>query len=140
MNCPACHTPLTTLHVDGVEVDACEGGCGGLWFDNFELKRFDEPHELSSAEALLTVPADPSIEVDYQAKRQCPKCAVPMMRHYCTAQRRTQLDVCPQCGGNWLDMGELTQVRAEFQNQAVRAATKVQPTINKHLRWFASPD
>jgi len=140
MNCPACANPLTTLHVDGVEVDACEGGCGGLWFDNFELKSFDEPHELSAAESLMSILTDPSVEVDYQAKRNCPKCAVPMMRHYCTAQRRTQVDACPQCGGNWLDVGELTQVRSEFRDKAVRAAAKEQPVINKHLRWFAAAD
>lgn len=140
MNCPACATPLTKLEVDGVEVDACEGGCGGLWFDNFELKSFDEPHELAAAEALMCVPVDPSVEVDYQAKRNCPKCAVPMLRHFCTGQRRTQVDACPQCGGNWLDVGELTQVRAEFRDKAVRAAAKAQPVINKHLRWFVAED
>ncbi|KAF0178934.1 MAG: hypothetical protein FD161_1693 [Limisphaerales bacterium] len=140
MNCPACANPLRKLHVEGVEVDTCEGGCGGLWFDNFELARFDEPHELAAAEALLMVPVDMSVEVDYQAKRQCPKCAVPMMRHFCTALRRTQVDACPQCGGNWLDVGELTQVRSEFREKAVRAAAKEQPVINKHLRWFVATD
>ncbi len=138
MNCPACAQPLTKLHVEDVEVDACEGGCGGLWFDNFELARFDEPHELPAAEELMTVPMDPSVEVDYHAKRMCPKCSVPMMRHYCSTQRRTQVDVCPQCGGNWLDTGELAQLRAEFQQKANRAATKEKPVLNKHLRWFVA--
>ena len=41
MICPACGHLLKKIHVNAVEVDACHGGCGGLWFDNFELKRFD---------------------------------------------------------------------------------------------------
>ena len=140
MNCPACTRPLTTLFVEDIEVDACHGGCGGLWFDNFELACFDEPHELTAVQELLSVPADLSVEVDYHAKRQCPKCAVPMMRHFCTAQRRTQVDACPQCGGNWLDVGELTQLRSEFREQAVRAAAKAKPVINKHLKGFVAED
>ncbi|MEN9572858.1 MAG: hypothetical protein RL514_713 [Verrucomicrobiota bacterium] len=99
MNCPACTTPLTKLAVEGVELDVCHGGCGGLWLDNFELAKFDEPHE-SAAWEELCVSVDPHITVDYQVKRKCPQCAVPMLRQFCTAQRRTQVDVCPQCGGN----------------------------------------
>jgi uncharacterized protein len=140
MNCPACTNPLTKLHVEDVEVDVCEGGCGGLWFDNFELKRFDEQHELAGVEELTRVAVDPSVEVDYQAKRNCPKCAVPMMRHFCTAQRRTQVDACPQCGGNWLDVGELAQVRSEFRSKSVSASAGPPPVINKHLRWFVSEE
>ncbi|MEQ2005628.1 MAG: zf-TFIIB domain-containing protein [Limisphaerales bacterium] len=139
MNCPACAQPLTKLQVEDVDLDACHGGCGGLWFDNFELAKFNEPHESSSWEQLL-VSVDPLVEVNYQAKRACPKCSVPMLRHFCTAERRTQVDACPQCGGNWLDTGELAQLRAEFQQKAARAAAKSNPALNKHLRWSVVGD
>lgn len=135
MNCPACSRPLTKLTVEGVDVDACHGGCGGLWFDNFELAKFDEPHESSVWEQVL-VSVDPFVAVDYEAKRDCPKCSVPMRRHFFSQQRRAHVDSCPQCGGNWLDTGELAQVRAEFRAKASRAAAKSQPVLNKHLRWF----
>jgi Zn-finger nucleic acid-binding protein len=135
MICPACGHLLKKIHINGVEVDACHGGCGGLWFDNFELKRFDEPHEPVN-EAMLLVPIEPTIHFDPDMKRDCPRCAVPMMRHYFNQQRRTHMDSCPQCGGNWLDAGELTQVRAEFREKANRTAAKAQ--VNKHLRWFAA--
>jgi len=26
-------------------VDVCQNGCGGIWFDNFELEKVDEKHE-----------------------------------------------------------------------------------------------
>lgn len=135
MNCPACANPLSPILVEDVEVDACHGGCGGLWFDNFELAKFDEPHESSLWEQVL-VSVDPLIEVDYQAKRNCPRCHVPMARHFCTAQRRTQVDACPQCGGNWLDTGELAQLRAELHAKASLAQTK--ENLNKRLRWFVA--
>jgi len=139
MNCPACTRPLTALHVEGVEVDACHGGCGGLWFDNFELKRFDEPHESSAWEQTM-VTVDAEVVVDHAAKRTCPRCAVIMQRNFYSAQRRAQVDTCPQCGGNWLDCGELAQIRAEFPAKAVRVSTKERPVLNQHLRWFVSEE
>ena len=139
MNCPACSRALTQLTVEDVEVDACHNGCGGLWFDNFEMAKFDEPHESSAWEQVL-VSVDLLAPADYEAKRICPKCSVPMLRHFFSQQRRTHVDSCPQCGGNWLDTGELAQVRAEFQQKAKRAAAKNQPVLNKYLRWFVEGD
>lgn len=135
MNCPACTRPLTAVFVEDIEVDACQGGCGGLWFDNFELAKFDEPHEPVD-DTLLLVPMDPTVQPDLEAQRGCPKCAVPMMRHYFSQQRRTHLDSCPQCGGNWLDAGELAQVRLELRAKANRATA--QGKLNKRLQWFAA--
>ena len=45
MRCPACATTLTEIQVPPIKVDVCEGGCGGIFFDNFELSRVDEAHE-----------------------------------------------------------------------------------------------
>ncbi|MFM8469885.1 MAG: zf-TFIIB domain-containing protein [Limisphaerales bacterium] len=83
---------------------------------------------------------DPTVHVDPQAKRRCPKCNVAMMRHYFNQLRGTHLDSCPQCGGNWLDAGELAQVRVEFRAQSARDAAKQQPVINKHLKWFVAEE
>ena len=52
MNCPACGNVLEEMKVGDVMVDVCQGGCGGIWFDNYELEKFDEPHE-SAGEELL---------------------------------------------------------------------------------------
>lgn len=37
MNCPACARELTKTTAGPITVDACVGGCAGVWFDNFEL-------------------------------------------------------------------------------------------------------
>jgi Zn-finger nucleic acid-binding protein len=34
-------------------------------------------------------------------------------RHFFSAKRRVQVDQCPNCGGYWLDAGELELIRSE---------------------------
>jgi len=43
MNCPACGTAMTEMTVGNVKVQACKGGCGGLWFDEWQLGKVDQP-------------------------------------------------------------------------------------------------
>ena len=54
MKCPACGGTLTLMTAGQIIVSVCEMGCGGMWFDQLELKRLDEPHE-SEGEQLLQV-------------------------------------------------------------------------------------
>ena len=121
MDCPACGRTLSQKTVGDLSVDVCEGGCGGIWFDHFELKKVDETRE-SAGEALLDTERDPAITLDLSARRTCPKCAgdVVMMRHYTSGKRRVTIDECPQCGGIWLDAGELAGIRDEFPSEADR--------------------
>ncbi|MEW6302060.1 MAG: zf-TFIIB domain-containing protein [Verrucomicrobiota bacterium] len=120
MNCPVCQRSLTQLKFANVTVDACHGGCGGVWFDNFELTKFDEPHE-SDGEALLNIPVNPALLIDHRRKRPCPKCPdVTMIRHFYSPKRKVEVDQCGNCGGFWLDMGELEAIRSEFVTEAER--------------------
>ncbi len=94
-------------------VDVCQGGCGGIWFDNFELRKVDDPQEFEGG-ALLHVGRDDSIVVDTQRRRNCPKCPnIVMMRHYFSDKKEVMVDECPGCGGVWLDVGELAAIRKE---------------------------
>ncbi|RKZ31105.1 hypothetical protein DRQ33_07330, partial [bacterium] len=45
MKCPACGKELTRMKTGEIIVDVCKGGCGGIWFDKWELDRVDEKHE-----------------------------------------------------------------------------------------------
>ena|SRR5437660_11035349 len=113
MQCPACFNQLSPLQVGNVTVDVCQGGCGGIWFDAFELQRVDEEQE-AAGEAMLHIRQDPKIQVDSTRKRSCPKCeGIKLKRHYFSAKRRIEVDECPNCGGYWLDAGELAQIRDE---------------------------
>jgi len=116
MKCPACFNELSKKQVGSVEVDVCYGGCGGIWFDAFELQRVDEEEE-HAGEHLLEIARDKSVVVDPARKRQCPRCeGVKLMRHFFSAKRRIEVDQCPNCNGYWLDAGELAAVRTEKAN------------------------
>lgn len=120
LSCPACHHDLQVLDTNCVKVDACVGHCGGVWFDNRELQRMDEPAE-AVTEAVLHVARDPGLKVDMQSKRHCPVCQnMVMMRHYFSVKRKVEVDECAQCGGIWLDADELEHIRGEFKTAADR--------------------
>ena len=121
MKCPACFNELTQMQVGSLVVDVCEGCCGGIWFDAFELQRVDEENE-AAGEPLLHIQRDERVKIDPSRKRDCPRCPeIKLRRHYFSAKRRVEVDECPNCGGYWLDAGELAQIRAERANTATTA-------------------
>lgn len=113
MKCPACFNELTEITIGGVKVDACEGGCAGIWFDAFELQRVDEQCEVAG-DQVLHLQRDPALTVDFQRKRECPRCeGIKLKRQLFNPQVRVEVDHCPQCAGYWLDAGELEKIRAD---------------------------
>jgi Zn-finger nucleic acid-binding protein len=123
MNCPACDHVLTSRTVGDVTVDVCDGGCGGIWFDHFELSKLDEQSE-TAGESLLDIARDPTVHVDPEKRYVCPRDTdgVVMMRHFWSVKRAVTIDECPECGGVFLDAGELGNIRAEFVTEAARHA------------------
>lgn len=118
MKCPACFNELSSLTLGKLTVDVCRGGCGGIWFDAFELQQVDEPHE-PGAPWLVDIERDPHLHVDAQRKRACPRCPdVFLKRRHFSAKRRLEVDECPGCGGYWLDAGELEKIREEMEESA----------------------
>jgi Zn-finger nucleic acid-binding protein len=128
MKCIVCENKLSPIKAGNVVVDVCLGGCGGIWFDNFELQKFDEPHE-HATQLLLKVRRKEGLTIDHSQKRNCPKCDdMVMMRHFFSAQRRVEVDECPNCGGYWLDAGELALIREEHQSELEK-----QMAVEKYL-------
>jgi Zn-finger nucleic acid-binding protein len=96
-----------------MKVDVCAGGCGGIWFDAFELQRVDDQNE-AAGDPLLHIQRDKQLHVDTARRRDCPRCAdIKLMRHLFSPKSRVEVDECPNCGGYWLDDGELAKIRAE---------------------------
>jgi Zn-finger nucleic acid-binding protein len=120
MKCPACENLLAERTVESITVDVCNGGCGGIWFDNYELVKVDNATESAGA-GLLDIERDASITVDHAARRSCPKCeGQTMMRHFASVNRQVEVDECPGCGGVWLDAGELGHIRDQFATEEDR--------------------
>jgi len=108
------------MTVGDVTVDVCKGGCGGIWFDQFEFKKFDEPHE-SQGQALLEIERNPALTIDHTKRLKCPRCDnVVMMRHFFSVKKEVDVDECPGCGGFWLDAGELCKIRSLFNTEEER--------------------
>jgi uncharacterized protein len=122
MKCPACKKNLAEVSVSGLTVDVCKDGCHGIWFDNYELEKVDETHE-SAGEKLLDFSPPPQLNTDHSAKRSCPKCQQGVMhRFFFSVRKEVEIDECPNCGGTWLDTGELARIRAEFKTEKERKA------------------
>jgi uncharacterized protein len=119
MNCPACTRELVEIKLPDITVEACKGGCGGIWFHAHELKRVEYQDE-TEGELLTHLEKDPSVVVDHTKKRNCPTCNIIMMRHFSSPSRKVTVDECPKCAGVWLDSGELAEIRSEFKSEADR--------------------
>lgn len=124
MKCPACFNELTEVQTGGVAVDICQGGCGGIWFDAFELQRF-EAATGTTGEQVLRIERNPNLSVDQTCKRECPRCdGITLKRHFSSARRQVEVDQCPNCAGYWLDAGELEKVCAEKVQAAAVAVAR----------------
>lgn len=109
-----------------MKLDVCEGGCGGIWFDAQELKRV-ERENAGAADLQIQVSPDPAVPVDHSIKRGCPRCdGMKLKRHFFSAKRQVEVDQCPNCGGYWLDAGELEKIHEEKTHSA--AAQKINDT------------
>ncbi len=142
MNCPACGNAMTQTTVGKVTVDVCRAGCGGLWFDRFELAAVDEPAE--GAGDLLLETSGPRVAVDRTKRLHCPHdTEIVMMRHLWSVKRQVTIDECPQCQGTFLDPGELAQIRAEYTTEAERheaARAYYGEMFDQHLNGMLAQD
>ena len=111
---------MTEVKVQDINVDVCQGGCGGVWFDWFELKKVDEPHE-ALGEDLMHVERNPDVKLYEDGKRNCPRCeGMPMLKHFASVKREVEVDECPNCAGFFLDYGELNAIRDQFATEDER--------------------
>ncbi len=123
MKCPACETELVRRTVSGVELDVCENGCGGIWFDGGELQKLDASSEGDGEELLGVLRQHVAVSVDHDADWTCPHCDDQVMiRHFYSPKREVEVDECPACGGFWMDAGELLTIREQFATDEERKA------------------
>ena len=130
MKCPACSNNLKMWQVGAIEVDVCDEGCGGVWFDAFELQKAGRARETVAAK-LNTVRRDEAVVVDLMAKRGCPRCeGVKLKRHFFSPTTKVHVDQCPSCGGYWLDYGELSLIYQETSGKAAARAGRPEMSMD----------
>ncbi len=140
MRCPACESLLQEHSFEDLEVDICSSGCGGIWFDRFELQRVDESHEILGRLLLETANSEaqvtPSASAQSDRRYDCPRCRMIMMRHLFKPGIQVEVDTCPKCAGVWLDHDELSFIRGSEGSDAQRqlAAARYIENMFEQLR------
>ena len=131
LKCPACQKEMTKIFIptEGVNIDVCLHGCGGIYFDTREYNYFDEPHE-NIDELLAAIKGKTFKKVDESLPRSCPACGARMTKHFASGKMAVQIDDCYFCGGKFLDNGELQKIRAEYKTQAERDEDSVKLLYN----------
>lgn len=133
INCPACGCEMKKIFVPeaNIDVDICLDGCGGIFFDNRELNKFDESHE--NAEDILNAIKDKTFKkVDESEIRKCPLCNVPMVKMG-AGVGNVQIDNCNVCGAKFLDNGELQRIREGAKNNDEKSA-RIEELVNALYR------
>lgn len=121
MKCPACENNLSQIVIGDIELDVCQEGCGGIWFDANEILKFDEQHEFPESD-LLTLNHDKRTKVSLDGPRSCPKCENQILvRQFFDVKNEVEIDQCWNCAGIWLDTGELVAIRNQYLNYEERA-------------------
>lgn len=135
MNCPCCRHGMTSVKVKRVTVDVCASGCGGVWFDEGELERFDDQEEY--APSLMTRPvSNASVVVNKSAERRCPRCLGRALgREVYNHDFAVEFDHCASCDGTFLDLGELSQLRQDRADAEMR-----QQIIDESIEKYAAGD
>lgn len=114
MKCPACKRVLKKIKVGSANLDICQGGCGGIWFDGEELDKVAKSVAVGKkvvAEITRTI----EVTADEQRVLKCGHCrGVNLEQKLFSLGSGVIMDCCPKCNGIWLDHGELETIREEI--------------------------
>ncbi len=124
MNCPACNNELQSVEITGVKVQACEGSCGGLWFEWSAIKKLKDRNP-ASGETLLHVERAEGVHVFRDIQHPCPHCINTLLYRHCfSRQFNYEVDQCAKCGGFWLDAGALARLPQQSPTKSDRQTAK----------------
>lgn len=130
MNCPKCSgAPLEEKRAaEDLIVDLC-AACGGAWLDRGEIYRFvTRPAELQK-----------QLEKAYPkaaaSGHSCPRCRKGMARASLPGSG-IEFEVCPDCGGTWMDRGELQSLRKALEPPEAKPSAAAPPAPAKRS-WEA---
>lgn len=129
MKCPDDGSQLQKRHYEAtVEIDECPS-CHGVWLDAGELEKIQESKERDHEEALSRPPdyairAHRAARQKQEGKRRCSHCGREMESREYAYCSQIVIDVCPECRGIWLDVGELQALEVFFERQTSKSFLK----------------
>jgi hypothetical protein len=112
--CPKCNKPLRPVEYECVRIHTCDA-CGGDWLDAGELNaivharkmRFNEQECLAMAQAAKITGVKLT---NLNRHLTCPACGGTTHPVNYGDDSGLIIDKCPQCGGAWLDKGEIEKI------------------------------
>jgi len=114
---------LVMTKTNHIAYDLCEA-CGGLWLDGGELDKM-----AFQVEGSIEVSSQRETDKDIEPQKQCPRCDdTPLDKVIFVGYSDIVLDHCRNCGGFWLDGGELLRIDRELQ--------KIMPVHGKGFSEF----
>ena len=90
--------------------DVCEG-CGSLWLDSGELDKM-----AFQVEGSIEFSSGEEVEDEAATGRECPRCrGLELEKVRFLGESDIVLDRCANCGGFWLDGGDLDLINRELE-------------------------
>lgn len=132
IQCPACGKDMVKVYMPsaGINLDVCVNGCGGIYFDNREYKKFDENKE--DITPLIEVLEGKNFSsVDESSVRECPFCGTNMVKNFASVKHEVEVDECYGCGGKFLDYKELEIIRGQYETEEQRAEAVIKDLYSK---------
>lgn len=97
---------MVSVMIEGIALDQCVRS-GGYWLDRGELARLAQ-RDLEEVELLLQQGRAVQ-RLIHETSRLCPRDATPLQQFEFPGYASLKIDVCPTCGGIWLDAREISQ-------------------------------
>ena len=93
----------------------------GMWLPWLELGKLDT-QDKGFGDLLKQALASPRHKDLDRPALNCPNCHEPMHRHLCNEDKGVSIDECYDCGGIFLDSGELEDIREHHMSESEREA------------------
>ncbi len=106
LDCPRCAVTMTRIRSGHVSADRCPT-CGAVWLEREELERLKK-HKDAAAKIDSALP-DPVVRKPAPERQVmvCPRDRQQLIRVRDLDQRHIEFDQCKNCGGVFLERGEL---------------------------------
>ena len=108
--CPDCRYPMVTERHHDLDLDMCRN-CAGIWFDAEELRRL----MTADAAGLSALEAQLAPRVTQQKIKPgvitCPCCNSLLHIYHFQYDSPVELHACDNCGGCWVQEGELEKMQ-----------------------------